>query len=82
MGCNLTRRPREVFLKALEIGRANSDEIIDWIVRERRLVPAKAGFELSVTLKSIQLAAAMPHQAQGLVLPGDRAGPAWLVVAR
>ncbi|WP_068081245.1 benzaldehyde dehydrogenase [Novosphingobium rosa] len=61
----------EVFLKALEIGRAHSAEIIDWVVRESGSVRAKAGFELSVTLKSIQLAAAMPHQAQGLVLPSE-----------
>lgn len=59
----------QVFLKALEIGRTHHDTIIDWIVRESGSVRAKAEFELSVTLKSIQLAAAMPHQAQGLVLP-------------
>ncbi|WP_206243784.1 benzaldehyde dehydrogenase [Novosphingobium terrae] len=61
----------EVFLKALEIGRTHSEEIIDWVVRESGSVRAKAGFELSVTLKSIQLAAAMPHQAQGLILPSE-----------
>ena len=58
-----------VFLRALEIGAAKGDEIIDWLVRESGSVRAKAAFELQVTLKAIQLAAAMPHQAQGLVLP-------------
>lgn len=61
----------EVFLKALEIGRAHGEEILDWIVRESGSVRAKAGFELKVTLKAIQLAAAMPHQAQGLILPSE-----------
>ncbi|MCJ2182484.1 benzaldehyde dehydrogenase [Novosphingobium sp. 1949] len=58
-----------IFLKALAIGQQFADDIIAWIVRESGSARAKAAFELQVTLKAIQLAAAMPHQAQGLVLP-------------
>jgi benzaldehyde dehydrogenase (NAD) len=61
-----------VFLRALDIGRTHWDEIVGWIVRESGSVRAKAEFELSITLKAIQLAAAMPHQAQGLVLPSEQ----------
>lgn len=59
----------EVFLKALSIGQTHFEDIVTWLVRESGSARAKAAFELTVTLKSIQLAAAMPHQAQGLVLP-------------
>jgi benzaldehyde dehydrogenase (NAD) len=58
-----------VFLRALAIGQQYAEDIITWLVRESGSARAKAAFELQVTLKSIQLAAAMPHQAQGLVLP-------------
>ncbi|WP_228727351.1 benzaldehyde dehydrogenase [Novosphingobium aureum] len=58
-----------VFLRALAIGQEHSEEIITWLVRESGSARPKAAFELQVTLKAIQLAAAMPHQAQGLVLP-------------
>lgn len=58
-----------VFLKALQVGAEFENEIVDWIVRESGSARAKAGFELKIALKAIQLAAAMPHQAQGLVLP-------------
>lgn len=58
-----------VFLRALTIGQENAEEIVTWLVRESGSARAKAAFELQVTLKAIQLAAAMPHQAQGLVLP-------------
>ena len=60
-----------VFLRALDIGRAHGEEIVNWIIRESGSVRAKAEFELSIMLKAIQLAAAMPHQAQGLVMPSE-----------
>ena len=44
-------------------------EIADWIVRESGSVRAKAEFELAITIRSLREAAAMPSQAQGLVLP-------------
>jgi benzaldehyde dehydrogenase (NAD) len=58
-----------VFLRALSVGEQYREDIIDWLVRESGSARGKAAFELQVTLKAIQLAAAMPHQAQGLVLP-------------
>nr|WP_260928261.1 aldehyde dehydrogenase family protein [Novosphingobium sp. 9] len=58
-----------VFLRALTIGQTHADEIIEWIVRESGSAKAKAAFELKVSLRAIQLAAAMPHQPQGQVLP-------------
>ncbi|WP_236727489.1 benzaldehyde dehydrogenase [Novosphingobium resinovorum] len=60
-----------VFLKALEIGTANGDEIVEWLVRESGSAKAKAAFELKVTLKAIQLASAMPLQSQGILLPSQ-----------
>lgn len=58
-----------VFLAAVSIGQARQEEIIDWLVRESGSSRGKAGFELKVTIKAIQLAMAMPHLPQGLVLP-------------
>lgn len=58
-----------IFLRALAIGREYEEDIINWLVREAGSARAKAAFELQVTLKAVQLAASMPHQAQGLVLP-------------
>jgi benzaldehyde dehydrogenase (NAD) len=58
-----------VFLRVLQLGEVHREEIINWIVRESGSARAKAVFELKVTLRAIQLAAAMPHQSQGIVLP-------------
>jgi benzaldehyde dehydrogenase (NAD) len=60
-----------VFPKAIDAGRAHWDEIVEWIMRESGSVRAKAEFELTLSLKAIQLAGAMPHEAQGLVLPSE-----------
>jgi benzaldehyde dehydrogenase (NAD) len=68
-----------VFMRALQVGEAYREEIIDWLIRESGSSHAKAAFELKVTLRAIQLAAAMPYQAQGLVLPTE---PARMSLAR
>jgi len=60
-----------IFPKAVEAGRAHWDEIVEWIMRESGSVRAKAEFELSLSLKAIQLAGTMPHEAQGLMLPSE-----------
>jgi benzaldehyde dehydrogenase (NAD) len=60
-----------VFFKAADIARSRWEEIVGWIVRESGSVKAKAEFELSITIKALQLAGGMPHQAQGLVLPSE-----------
>ena len=54
-------------------------EIVDWIARESGSSKGKAEFELSITVKAIHLAGAMPHQAQGLILPSE---PGRLSLAR
>lgn len=63
-----------VLRKAAELAEDHSAELADWIVRESGSVRAKAEFELGITIRSLREAAAMPSQAQGLVLPssGDR----------
>lgn len=61
-----------VFPKAIQVATERWDEIVEWIMRESGSVRPKAEFELSITIKSLQLAGAMPQQAQGLVLPSER----------
>lgn len=63
-----------VLRKAAELAEAHFAELAGWIVRESGSVRAKAEFELGITIRSLREAAAMPSQAQGLVLPssGDR----------
>jgi benzaldehyde dehydrogenase (NAD) len=60
-----------VFSKAVDLGRAHSNEIVEWIMRESGSIRAKAEFELNMSLKAIHLAGAMPHEAQGFVLPSE-----------
>ena len=60
-----------VFSKAAALAQEYWNEIVDWIVRESGSVRAKAEFELSITIKALQLAGAMPNQPQGLVLPSE-----------
>ncbi|MBN8440655.1 MAG: benzaldehyde dehydrogenase [Thauera sp.] len=54
---------------AAELGERHFAELTGWIVRESGSTRAKAEFELSITIRSLREAAAMPSQAQGLVLP-------------
>lgn len=61
-----------VLLRAVAVATLHAAEIADWLVRESGSVRAKAAFEVQITLKAMQLAAAMPHQAQGLVLPATQ----------
>lgn len=63
----------EILRKAFTIGETNREEIVSWIVRESGSTRTKAEFELSVSLKSLQEAAALPGRSQGEVLPA-RAG--------
>ncbi|QXT35855.1 benzaldehyde dehydrogenase [Sphingomonas sanguinis] len=68
-----------IFVQAAALARAHAEEIVTWTMRESGSVRAKAEFELAITIKAIELAAAMPHQAQGLVLPSE---PGRLSLAR
>lgn len=57
--------------KAAELGETHFAELARWIVRESGSAQAKAEFELSITIRSLREAAAMPSQAQGLILPSS-----------
>ena len=69
-----TRIAPDILRRAANWRKLHRGEIVDWIVRESGSVRAKAEFELGITVRSLREAAAMPSQAQGLVLPsgGDR----------
>lgn len=60
-----------VLRKAAENARQNFQSIVDMIVRESGSVPAKAEFELSLTIKALDIAAGAPYAAQGQVLPSE-----------
>lgn len=64
------RRAR-VLRTAADLMEANADLYIGWLVREAGSVDAKAGFEVSLVVKALREAAAMPSQPYGLVLPTD-----------
>jgi benzaldehyde dehydrogenase (NAD) len=55
---------------AAQIAESNFDGIVGWIVRESGSVPAKAAFELQLSIKALMEASALPSQPQGLLLPG------------
>ncbi|MDE1148092.1 MAG: benzaldehyde dehydrogenase [Azospirillaceae bacterium] len=58
-----------IFRRAATLAESHGEEIITWLVRESGSARMKAQFELKVTIKALQLAAGMPYQAQGQVLP-------------
>lgn len=60
-----------VVAQVAQLATAHAEEIIVWIMRESGSVRPKAEFELGITIKALQLASAMPNQAQGLVLPSE-----------
>lgn len=57
--------------RAAEAASLHGDEIVGWIMRESGSTRPKAQFELGITIKALQLAAAMPMQASGLILPSE-----------
>ncbi|MBL4826170.1 MAG: benzaldehyde dehydrogenase [Spongiibacteraceae bacterium] len=58
-----------ILRKAAMLVEQHTDEISDWIIRESGSIAGKAAFEIQVTIKALLEAAAMPSQAQGLILP-------------
>lgn len=60
-----------VFRRAADMLETNSDVYMDWLLRETGSVGAKAGFEISIVVKALREAMAMPSQPPGLVLPSD-----------
>lgn len=60
-----------VFRRAADLLEQNADLYIGWLVRETGSVGAKAGFEISIVVKALREATAMPSQPPGLILPSD-----------
>lgn len=58
-----------IMRRAADLAEAHADEIAEWIVRESGSTRAKAGFEVSVTVKAMREASALPSRAVGEVLP-------------
>jgi benzaldehyde dehydrogenase (NAD) len=61
----------KVLRKAADLMEENADLYIGWLVREAGSVGAKAGFEVSIVIKALREASAMPSQPPGLVLASD-----------
>ncbi|EIZ79637.1 aldehyde dehydrogenase [Novosphingobium sp. Rr 2-17] len=62
-------RRAEILRDAARVAAENGDEIIDWLVRESGSTLPKAQFELSITIKALYGASAMPLEASGQILP-------------
>jgi benzaldehyde dehydrogenase (NAD) len=60
-----------VLRQAVTVAEHHADEIVGWLIRESGSTPDKARFELSITIKAILEAAAMPSQPSGLTLPTE-----------
>lgn len=60
-----------VLRRAAAVAEARREEITDLLVRESGSTPAKAGFEVAITIKALLEAAGMASQPRGVVLPSD-----------
>lgn len=59
----------QVLRKAAQLAEQYTPQIIEWIVRESGSTQPKAGFEVSVNVKALHEAAALPSRSIGEVLP-------------
>ena len=57
--------------KTALLAQDNFTDIVEMIMRESGSIRPKAEFELSITIKALHLASAMPSQSQGSILPAD-----------
>lgn len=69
-GLAIEERAR-VFRRAADLAEENANLYVGWLVREAGSVSAKAEFEVSLVVKALREAAAMPSQPPGLVLASD-----------
>lgn len=60
-----------VLNRAADVAQSNAEELCDWLVKESGAIPAKAAFEVDVSIKAIRVAAGMAAQAAGDVLPSE-----------
>lgn len=72
-------RRATVLRHAARLAEQHFDEIVEWIVRESGSTRGKAAFEMSVTVKCLHEAAALPSRSAGEVLPSE---PGRLSLAR
>src|SRR5215831_716226 len=63
----------QVMREAARLLDANSAEVVEWDVRETGAVPAKAQFEVQLTIGELHEAAALPTRPVGDVLPSPEA---------
>jgi benzaldehyde dehydrogenase (NAD) len=63
-----------IMRRAAQLLETHSEEIVDWILRESGSTRLKASFEVSITIKAIQEAAALPSRSAGEVLPSMSGG--------
>ncbi|PPU38715.1 benzaldehyde dehydrogenase [Xanthomonas arboricola] len=68
-----------VLRKAAQLAEQYTPQIVEWLVRESGSTQPKAGFETTITVKSLHEAAALPSRATGEVLPST---PGRLSLAR
>jgi benzaldehyde dehydrogenase (NAD) len=59
--------------KAAVLLEKHTNEVVGWITRETGSTIPKAHFEVGVTIRCLYEAAAMPSQAQGIMLPSSTA---------
>ncbi len=60
-----------IFRDAAAFIERNVDHVRDWIIRETGSIPGKADVEIKITIGELYAAAAMIHEARGVVLPSD-----------
>lgn len=60
-----------ILRSAANIAQENFVETVELIMKETGSIRPKAEFELAITIKALNLASAMPLQAQGSILPSD-----------
>jgi len=60
-----------ILARAAELLDFHASQVAHWLIREGGAAHIKANFEIAVTIKALRLAATLPEQAQGLVLPSS-----------
>ena len=56
---------------AAQVAEENRQTLVDWLMRESGSIRGKAEFEVAVSIKALHLAAAMPSQSMGELLPSE-----------
>ncbi|MDB5919032.1 MAG: aldehyde dehydrogenase family protein [Massilia sp.] len=67
-------RRAHIIRKAAELMHARAPEIVTWIKRESGSITGKAEWEFNASYEQIHMAAALPMQPEGLLLPSSMPG--------